>query len=120
MDEEVFIPITMFLTLGGVIWAVSYFRFKARQEIQVTMRSVIQSGQEISADLLSEMTAAMHPKRNDLRRGMVFVAVALAFMVLGFVVDDDEAQSIITGLAAFPLFVGIAYLVLWRFNREQK
>ena len=118
MDGEVFVPIVMFLMVGFSIGMFIFFRFRARQELQLTVRAAIDSGQSLSADVLSEITAALHPKKNDLRRGMVFVAVALAFFVFGMAVDDDEASRIMSGLAAFPLFVGIAYLVLWRINKD--
>ena len=118
MDTEIFIPIVLFLVIGFSVGIVMYFRFRSRQELQLTVRAAIDSGQTLSAEVLEEITAALHPKKNDLRRGMVYVAVALAFFVFGLVVDDKEATTVLSGLAAFPLFVGMAYLVLWRINRD--
>ena len=38
----------------------------------------------------------------------------MATVNIAFAIQDDEAQQIMGGLAAFPFFVGIAYLILWR------
>ena len=115
MDSvEVFIPVVMFIMIGVCLGMFIYFRFRARQELQLTVRAAMDSGQSLSSEVIAEITAALHPKKNDLRRGMVFIAIALAFFVFGFAIQDDEAQQIMGGLAAFPFFVGIAYLILWR------
>jgi hypothetical protein len=30
-------------------------------------------------------------------------------------VPDEEANTIFWGIASFPLFIGAAYLIIWRF-----
>ena len=120
MEVEIFVPIVMFLVVGFCIGSFFYYRFRARQELQLTVRAAIDSGQTLSVDVLEEITSALHPKKNDLRKGMVYVALALAFLMFGFFVPDEEASMIMAGLAAFPLFVGLAYLVLWRLNPDSK
>ncbi|MEM7098215.1 MAG: DUF6249 domain-containing protein [Pseudomonadota bacterium] len=121
MDSvEVFIPIVMFIVIGVSLGMFIYFRFRARQELQLTVRAALDSGQTVSSEIVAEITAALHPKKNDLRRGLVFVAIALAFVVFGFAVQVEEAQQILSGLAAFPFFVGVAYLILWRMGPKDE
>lgn len=116
---EVIVPLGMFLMIFAICAVIMVYRFRTRKELQLTIRSAIDSGQALSAEVLSELTAALHPKKNDLRRGLVLIGVGLAFVVFSVVVPDDEAGSIFLGLSAFPFFIGIAYLVIWFMNREQ-
>jgi hypothetical protein len=115
----IFVPISMFIMIFGICAVVMFYRHRGRQELQLTVRSAIDSGQALSAEVLGELTAALHPKKNDLRRGMVLVAIGLAFVALGYAIGQDEAVGPLLGVSAFPFFTGIAYLVLWFLNRDQ-
>ncbi len=117
--DEMFVPIAMFIMIFGICAVVMFYRFRSRQELQMTVRSAIDSGQALSAEVLSELTSALHPKKNDLRRGMVFVAVGLAFVAFSFAVGEEDAVGPLLGISAFPFFTGIAYLILWSFNRNE-
>jgi len=115
---EIIVPVTLFGVICIISGLVVYFRFRSRQELQLTIRSAVESGQSLSADVLAELTAALHPRRNDLRRGMMFIAVGLAVVVFAFAVDEGDAVGPLLGLSAFPFFVGVAYLVMWRWREE--
>lgn len=119
---EVFVPLGLFLMIFLIIAVVMFFRFRSRQELQMTVRAAIDSGQALSADVLQELTAALHPQRNDLRRGIVLVAIALGFVALAFAVGSHEEVVVapLLGISAFPFFTGLAYLALWFFNRDDK
>lgn len=117
--EDILVPIAMFIMVFGIAAVVMFFRFRSRQELQLTVRSAIDSGQALSAEVLEELTAALHPKKNDLRRGMVLVAIGLAFVAFAYAVGRDQAVGPLLGISAFPFFTGIAYLVLWFLNRDQ-
>ena len=117
--EAIFVPISMFIMVFGIAAVVMFYRFRSRQELQLTVRSAIDSGQALSAEVLEELTAALHPKKNDLRKGMVLVAIGLAFVAFAFAVGEDEAVGPLMGISAFPFFTGIAYLVLCFLNRNQ-
>jgi hypothetical protein len=34
--------------------------------------------------------------------------------VFGYMIPEDEATPVFLGMAAFPFFVGIAFLIMWR------
>jgi hypothetical protein len=49
---------------------------------------------------------------------MMFIALGLAVVVFAFAVDEGDAVGPLLGLSAFPFFVGVAYLVMWRWRVE--
>ena len=121
MEEGLWIPIVAFLVIGTVSIMVTYFRYKTRMGTEKTIRLALEKGNELSPEMLDRLS---NPKKGgiaDLRRGMVSVAVGIGFVILGFMVDDEEAIRPMIGIAMFPMFVGFAYLILWRLGeREQK
>ena len=106
---EIFIPLGFFLMLFGIVVAVVYFRNKTRHDVQLT---IIDSDQPLSAELLEEMTSALQSQRDDLRRGVILLAVGVAVALFAVVADETDAL----GLAAFPLCIALAYLGLWWAN----
>ena len=112
MMEEIFVPVALFVMIFGIVAIVMFYRFRNRQELQLTVRATLESGQTLSAELLEQLTAALHPKRNDIRRGIVLLAIGFAFVLFAFAVGHDEASGPLLGLAAFPVLVGLAYLLL--------
>jgi len=116
--NESFIPITMFISLFGIVAVVMFFRFRSRQELQLTVRSAIESGQPMSAELLAELSAALQPQQNDIRRGVVLIAIGAATVVLANLIPDTQVRSVFMGLSAFPFFVGIAYVIMSRLGAK--
>jgi hypothetical protein len=107
--EDALVPIVLFLTAGTVFCTYFYLRFRGRQAVQETVRLAMERGNEMTPQLL-EMLANGNSTHGDLRRGVVLIALAGAFAVMALVLDTVQLY----GVAAFPLLVGIAYLVLWR------
>jgi len=117
--EDVMVPVVLFLTPAVIVWIVSYFNSRKRTTIHETLRHAIDKGQELSPDLLEKMSLVTDPVRADLRRGVLFLAFGAAFGVLGALIGMEESEAIrpMLGVAAFPVFMGIAYIGLWAFGR---
>ncbi len=115
---EILVPISLFAMIFGISTVVLYYRYRARQDMQSTIRAVIESGQTLSTDVLEELTTALHPQRSDLRRGVVLVSLGLALVFLGWAIGEEDAFGPLLGVSAFPFFTGLAYLGLWFFNRN--
>lgn len=99
------------ILLGIFFW----LRYRNRQDMQMTIRAALDKGQELSPELIDRLG---HPKagnNRDLRLGVIWVAVAVALAIFGQVVPDEEAVMVLSGMAAFPLCIGAAYLIIWRF-----
>ena len=56
------VPIVLFLTIGGVIMLNFYFRYRTRQAIQLTVRTAIENGQQLTPDVLEGLTESMNSR----------------------------------------------------------
>jgi Na+/alanine symporter len=125
MEEAIFIPITFFAMVVGVTWLFQHFALKKRIEAFQTLRFAIEKGQPLTPETLESM-ARMSSPIADLRRGIVFVAIALGFAAFATIIAWDATGEMVDvrrglyGVATFPLFIGLAFLGLHFFANESK
>jgi len=99
------------MLIGLFFW----FRYKSRSDLQQTIRLVLDKGNELSPELIDRLGHPAPAKNKDLRLGIMWLAVALAFAIFSQGIPAEEANAILLGIAAFPLFIGLAYLLIARF-----
>ena len=128
MHEEVFIPITFFAMVVGIVWLSQHFAVKKRVEAFQTLRLAIDKGQPLTPETLEGM-ARMRSPIADLRWGIIFIAIAVGFASFATILswnrsaDGEEWQEVMRalyGIATFPLFIGVAFLGLHFFANESK
>ena len=113
-----FIPIVSLLGIVFILAFVAKIRHATRTEMQQTIRLALEKGQELSPEVIDQLSGPKKGKNHNLKIGLIWIAVALGFAALGFAVPDDEANRVMVGVAAMPFFIGIAYLVISRFASE--
>lgn len=118
---EVMIPISLFIGLTVVLCLFFWFRYRTRNDMQATIRAAIDKGQELSPEIIDRLGAPKAPRDRDLRLSLLWIAIALGTGVFGFMVPDggDHAEQALLGIAAFPFFIGLAYLIMWRFGETR-
>lgn len=125
MNEEIFIPITFFLMIIFVVWLFQHFAMRKRVEAFKTLRLAIEKNQPLTPEALDSMARLSSPIA-DLRRGIVFVAIAAGFASFSTIIGwnaQGEFRDVVRGLygvATFPLFIGLAFLGLHFFANERK
>jgi hypothetical protein len=121
MGPEIVVPVAIFGSIVLGIWIVMHFMTKRRAEAYATMRLAIEKGQVISPEAMEAMVRTSSPFA-DLRKGIVFIAISLAFGVLGTLIGSEEPEALrpMLGVASFPLFIGLAFLGLHFFANEKK
>ena len=114
---EILVPLGLFAAIVGTIWLFSHFNYLRRKVAHETVRHAIDKGQDVSPDLIEKMSLFVDAVRADLRRGVIFIAIGLGFVVLAFLVGQEEPEAVrpLVGIASFPLLLGLAYLALWKF-----
>ena len=119
--EDIIVPIGLFAMIVGIVWLVSHFNFKKRKTIHETVRGAIDKGQVLDREMIERLALVTDPVRADLRRGVLFLAVGIAFGFLGMMVGSEQGEAIkpMIGVASFPVFLGLAYLGLWAFGRRE-
>ena len=123
----VLIVAIVFGSLAAVIIAPLYFRSMERQRMQETLRAAIERGEPIPNDLATALSRTQRlplqasPQR-DLRTGLVWIGVAVGLACMGWAIsfEDPDALFPFLGFAAFPAFIGIAFIVIWAVAREKK
>lgn len=114
------IPHAVFLLIGLIIWMALYFRHKGKVEIQQTIRLAMDKGNQLTPELITRLgKRPRHPQR-DLRFATACIAIALGLALMGFLVPDpsNNAFQATLALAAIPLMIGLAYLVMYRLSER--
>jgi hypothetical protein len=128
MGVEIVAPIVVFGSLVLIIWSLQHFSFKKRAEAFQTLRLAIEKGQPLTPEALESMARISSPIA-DLRRGVVFLAIALGFALFATIlganrhVDQEEwleAMRALYAVSSFPLVIGLAFLGLHFFANESK
>jgi len=123
VNEGLWVPIVMFIGLTVIISLFFWFRFRARKEMQQTIRTAIDKGQELTPDLVESLgTSQKRSKHQDLRNGMIWLAVGAGIALFGVAMGqvEEEVMAIMAGISAMPFMVGIAYVLMWRVTERGK
>lgn len=116
MAEE-FIPIVMFAGLTIVFCTLFWFRFRARSEMQQTIRLALDKGHELTPEIIDRLGHPKASKFRDLRLGVIWLSLAVGLALIGIVMAPDGGAETLRGClagAAFPLAIGLAYLLLYK------
>lgn len=120
MDVEALIPIVMFLMLGIVTIVFFYFKARARADKQQTIRLALEKGNELSPEFLQQLGEAEPAKDRDLRRGVIWLALALGLVLIGFAIPEPEALRRFFAGAALPFSIGAAFLLMYWYGDKKE
>ena len=114
----------MFMGLTVIISLFFWFRYRQRGEMQQTIRAAIEKGQELSPEIIDRLGHTKRPKDKDLRLAVIWLAICVAIFLFGAAVSTAETEenifTIFSGISAFPLMIGLAYLIMWRFTDHEQ
>ncbi|MDH3908542.1 MAG: DUF6249 domain-containing protein, partial [Gammaproteobacteria bacterium] len=74
--HEVWVPLSMFIGVSVVLSLWVWFRYKAKKELQETIRTAIEKGQGLSTELIENLVNPPVSPQRDLRRGVIGVLAA--------------------------------------------
>ncbi len=121
MDVEIAVPFIFFGTIVAVVWLIFYFSSKKRESAHKTIRLAIEKGQDISPELIENMSDMVNPRRRDMRKSVILLTLAIAMCAIAFIVpidSDNGIRGVLAG-AVIPGALGLAYLGLWRFGHDR-
>ena len=121
----------VFSAITAIVFGPSYLKSREKREMQTTIRHAIDKGQDLPPELIDAMTrdvASKLPSRTrDLRRGVIWLAVGIGFAAFSYLSnlgwndhDMEGASAAMMGLAAIPVTVGLAFIVLSFFNPNRE
>jgi quinol-cytochrome oxidoreductase complex cytochrome b subunit len=110
---ELFVPIAAFMTMAVMVGLIT--RLIATGMLNRTIREAMRSDPG-SVPLLAQRLEARQPWADSLL-GWIFLAFALALLVLGLLEADPERRPDMLKSAVIPAIVGAAVLLYIRFAR---
>ena len=111
MNEEVLVPFIIFTALAVIIVLAFYFSYKKRRVVYDAIKVAIEKTGSIDPALVEAIIRDNVGPYADLRKGVILIAVAAAFVILGYNIPDDEALRPMIGVASFPGLIGVSYIL---------
>ena len=124
---EILIPISLFAMIAALVIAPRYFKSMERQKMADTLRAAIEKGQPLPSEVIDAMSSNVRspvmlpsPQR-DLRTGIIWLGVGVGLAALGLAMSFEEPDVLFPclGLASFPIFIGLAFVILGLLNRTK-
>lgn len=107
---EVLVPLFVFSALAIIMVAAFFFSYRKRRIVYEAIKVAIEKTGAVDAALVEAIIRDKVGPNADLRKGIILIATAAAFAVLGFMIDDADAIGPMLGVASFPGFIGLAYV----------
>jgi len=119
VDEEALIPIVMFISVAVTFVFWFYFRHRSRMETQQTFRMALEKGSELSPEFIKQLGEPEPDKDRDLRRGLIWLSLAVGLVLIGFAVPEPDALRGLLAGAALPFAIGCAYMIMYRVGTKR-
>lgn len=96
-----------------IVFLIYRHRERKEQRNHETIRLMIEKGIEIPPNLSFGDTAETV---SPLNRGLKFLGIGVGLVVFFLVMGMTE----VAGVGAIPMFIGLAYLLIWHLEKKQK
>ena len=113
--EDILIPLAFFAIVPVIVLIVSLNGRKRNADLQATVQKAIEKGVELTPDTIKALGVKPRLQYGDLRSGVIYVAIALAFIILGVSIGEnagEEALPIMLGVSAFPGLIGLSLILM--------
>lgn len=124
--EAIFIIGIIFGSISAIIIVPFWLRSQERMRVQETLRAAIESGQAMPTEVMENAARnisirPMPSPSRDLRTGIIWLGVGLGFVAMGVALGYEEPEATIPMIAcaAFPVFIGLAFVALALINRSK-
>jgi hypothetical protein len=123
---EILIPLGFFAMIAALVIVPRYFKSMERQKMAEALRAAIERGQPLPTEMIDAMSSnagspGLPPSpQRDLRTGIIWLGIGVGLAGMGVAISFEEADALypILGLAAFPTFIGLAFIALGLLNKK--
>ena len=115
--SELWIPIATVICFSIMVIANIVSSSKNKKEVQLTIRQLLDQGQNLTPELLEKLGTFKSQRIIDLRRGLTLASIGLACIFAGIIFNEIR-----TGFAIgiFPLMLGGAFFICWKINQDEE
>jgi hypothetical protein len=113
LHDTVWTTLIFFLSITVIVCVIVWGRVRRSRLQHETLRVLVEKGVPIPPELFQAPV-----RRNDLRRGLVWMAIGLGLVLLGLTHPFPHSQGA-WALGAIPLLVGAAFLIAWKVDARQ-
>lgn len=107
----IYIPIIGVLSIAIMFITFSVLNSRNQTEVQRTLRTALERGVPLSAELVSQMNTNRPSKQTDMRRGIIIVSIGIGALVAGIITGLMKEFATV---AVFPIFMGLGFLLVWK------
>lgn len=121
MNEDIIallVPIVSVTVIGIVLIAFFHYRAKNRGQLQTTIQQAVDKGNELTPELIDRLAGPKPGPDRDFRRGLIWLAVGVGFVLFGAIIQEEDAFRALSAIGMFPLLIGTAYMVMWKFGNR--
>lgn len=118
------VPLSPFLMIAAIVIIPRWFKSREREQLQQTLRVALEKGQPLDPEVVASISKDIKPAataHQDLRQGVIWLAVGLGIAIFGWLVGMEENEAIypLIGIASIPALIGAAFIVLSVFNKNK-
>jgi hypothetical protein len=109
----IYIPIIGVLSIAAMFITFSFLNSRNQLEIQRTLRTALERGVNLTADLVSQINTNRPSRKTDMRRGVIIMSIGVAALAAGVITG---LMTEFATVAVFPIFMGLAFLLVWKLD----
>jgi len=109
----------VFAAITAIIVVPRWLKTRERDNLHKTIQLAYEKGQQLPPELIEALTqdVKVKPKPSpdrDLRTGIIWLGVAVGLAAFGYAIgfEEPDATYVLMGIAAFPGFIGLAFVVM--------
>ena len=114
------IPLAGIAMPVGIVWIIFYYDNRTKEQFNATLQKLIESGQELSPELLESVPgykAGKGKDKDDIRSGLITSGVGIGIALFGhFGVEEQE----LFGIGLLVLSIGVGILAYGIYSKNKK
>ena len=114
------IPLSGIAMPLGIVWIVYYYDGRAKEQFHATLQKLIESGQELSPELLESVPgykAGKGKDKDDIRSGLITSGVGIGIALFGHFGVEEQA---LFGIGLLVLSIGVGILAYGIYSKNKK
>jgi hypothetical protein len=114
------IPLAGIAMPVGIVWIIFYYDNRTKEQFNATLQKLIESGQELSPELLESVPgykAGKGTDKDDIRSGLITSGVGIGIALFGHFGAEEQA---LFGIGLLVLSIGVGILAYGIYSKNKK